>query len=293
MFARHGTFYIRNGWLRKGLKALEENKDIFSPSNIGDAIDELGIGKAMVESLRYWLDVVDLTYEYREKGLINKKMTKFGEMILEKDEYFESKGTFWLLHYKIATNKEMATSWYWFFNHFKYEKFDEEIFINNLMKYVELDLKKKVSENSLKRDFQCIKNTYIISESILKNDIEDAIDCPFRELKLISEFKYSKELEKRYIEKSDINSLIMYYCILDRFKPDKEEQISLDNIINGENSIGKIFNLRTNIIYNLLEELESKEYINIYKRFGENYILVLVNDKDKVIKDYYENKNLD
>ena len=43
MFARHGTFYIRNGWLRKGLKALKKNKDIFSPSNIGDGIDELGL----------------------------------------------------------------------------------------------------------------------------------------------------------------------------------------------------------------------------------------------------------
>jgi hypothetical protein len=50
-YARHETFYIRDGWLRKGLKLVEKKGFDFFNSN--DAPEELGIGKNMVQSLKF------------------------------------------------------------------------------------------------------------------------------------------------------------------------------------------------------------------------------------------------
>ena len=40
-FGRHGTFYMRNGWISKGINVLENEPSIFSPKNMENAIDEL------------------------------------------------------------------------------------------------------------------------------------------------------------------------------------------------------------------------------------------------------------
>lgn len=292
MFAKHKTFYIRNGWIRKGLKALQKSNDIFSPSNTEKAIDELGIGKAMVESLRYWLDAFKLTEEVKVKGSIQKNITDFGSMILAKDEYLERKGTLWLLHYQLADNFSQAVSWYWFFNVLKGDCFDKKQLLEELYNYSNRVLKKKVSESSLQKDIQCIVNMYAMPRDYSEEDIEDAIDSSFRELNLLSELNKGK-YKKNYIQKNEINSLILYYCILDRFSSTKDQEISLEDILDEKESIGKIFNIKINTLYKLLEDLESKNYINVYRRFGENHILILESNKEKILEEYYSNMNLD
>ncbi|SEH04935.1 DUF4007 family protein [Candidatus Venteria ishoeyi] len=51
-FGRHQTFPLRFGWLSKGFQSLLENPGIFSDE---DATIKLGVGKNMVESIKYWL----------------------------------------------------------------------------------------------------------------------------------------------------------------------------------------------------------------------------------------------
>ena len=62
----HESFYIREGWLRKGLTAVEEDGTIFS--NAINAIDTLGVGSNMMKSIKYWLRVTGLTEEERAEG---------------------------------------------------------------------------------------------------------------------------------------------------------------------------------------------------------------------------------
>ena len=59
----HESFYIREGWLRKGTIAIKE--DPYLLSNLQVAIDKLGVGSAMVKSIRYWLQAIGLTIEKR------------------------------------------------------------------------------------------------------------------------------------------------------------------------------------------------------------------------------------
>lgn len=53
-FRAHETFFIRKGWLSKGMKYVKIKNDIFVAKD-ENPMDLLGIGSNMVKSLRYWL----------------------------------------------------------------------------------------------------------------------------------------------------------------------------------------------------------------------------------------------
>lgn len=61
-FRAHDTFFIRKGWLYKGMKNVVRDRTVFMGNN-GNPTDILGIGANMVKSLRYWLQAVGLTAE--------------------------------------------------------------------------------------------------------------------------------------------------------------------------------------------------------------------------------------
>src|SRR5690554_1986226 len=115
-FARHETFYIRDGWLRKGLKHV--NKAGFDFFNKDIAPEELGMGKNMVSSLKFWLQATSFVKQKGSGKDSKTETTEFANKILEYDPYLEDEGTLWLIHYNLATNKEYSTTWYWFFNIF-------------------------------------------------------------------------------------------------------------------------------------------------------------------------------
>ena len=112
-FRAHDTFFIRKGWLSKGMKYVEWHMPVFI-SKEDNPMDVLGIGANMVKALRYWLQAVGLTEE-PNKGKRVQSFTVLGKSIFENDRYIEELGTLYLLHYKLATNKEEATAWYYFF----------------------------------------------------------------------------------------------------------------------------------------------------------------------------------
>lgn len=111
-FRGHETFFIRKGWLNKGIKNVKKMPGLFSDHSV-NPMDVLGIGSVMVKSLRYWLQATGLTEEVRSKQR-TQQFTVFGNIIAREDPYIEELGTLWLLHYKLSTSKEMATSWYYF-----------------------------------------------------------------------------------------------------------------------------------------------------------------------------------
>ena len=61
-FRAHDTFFIRKGWLSKGMKSVSAKNDIFVAKD-ENPMDVLGLGSNMVKALRYWLQVVGLTQE--------------------------------------------------------------------------------------------------------------------------------------------------------------------------------------------------------------------------------------
>lgn len=48
----HETFILREGWLTKGLAAVEKDGTVFSKNSGADA---LGVGTNMAKAIRYWM----------------------------------------------------------------------------------------------------------------------------------------------------------------------------------------------------------------------------------------------
>lgn len=63
----HGSFYIREGWLQKGLKKFQaEGPDLFSKR---EANEILGVGANMVSAIKYWLISTGLLEYSNDKKL--------------------------------------------------------------------------------------------------------------------------------------------------------------------------------------------------------------------------------
>lgn len=50
--------------------------------------------------------------------------------------YFEERGTLGLLQYRLASNRDLATAWYFFFNEFSMQEFTRNNFVTALKKYI-------------------------------------------------------------------------------------------------------------------------------------------------------------
>jgi len=263
-YSGHESFSIRKDWLAKGIRKFNSfKKDELS------AMDDLGIGKNMVKSLRYWLKVTGITTDEVKKKIF--ELSDLGKLIQTNDPYTEELGTLWLLHYELAKNKDNATSWYYFFNEFGQNEFTAEDFVSALKKWDEMNNSKPASASSLSKDFDCLRRTYLprLSENDLlkpeENGPESNMECPFTELGLL------KVVEKGLYRKSapakqNLPAIILLAVVLDQAAGEKE--IKLSSLQNDKNNIGKIFNLDAILMISLLSDLENKEYVQVVRTAG-------------------------
>ena len=70
-FSGHESFFCKSLWLKKGFDAVSEGVNFNSPN----AVAELGVGKNMVSSIKYWM---------KSFGLIDEMgLTKFSNYIFK------------------------------------------------------------------------------------------------------------------------------------------------------------------------------------------------------------------
>jgi len=121
-FGRHETFALRYSWLTKGFQAFHGDKAVFSSDK---STIELGVGKNMVNAIKYWLRATIMLKDSSE-GL---EATPIGKAIFSEggwDPYLEDEATLWLIHWLLVSNCELASAWYWFFNCFHKSEFTSE-----------------------------------------------------------------------------------------------------------------------------------------------------------------------
>ncbi len=184
-------------------------------------------------------------------------------------------GTLLLLHYRLATNEEEATSWYYFFNEFKLNEFTKDDFIIHIKNYTRLRYDEEISIRSLEDDFNCIINTYVprIKTNPERVDPENIIDCPFGELGLIDIVDKKRKVYKKSMpKKGTLHPLILFAVILEQ--ANGQEEIKITTIQNEYKNAGKIFNLNIVELTNLLYKLELLGYIKVIRTAGLDVIRV-------------------
>ena len=275
----HEKFGLREGWLTKGLNEVDNPKydNVFLEK---DAAEIFGIGNNMVKSLRYWMRVFGLT---NDSGT---ELSPFGKLVAKKDKYIEDTFTLWIMHSKIAKDIHNATSWYMYFNRCDADDLDKSqinsILYREISKYAP---EKKISEKSLESDVDVLLNMY--SKRKENDDPEDKNISPFSQLALVK--NAGGEYSKTHPSAKHFSELIVLYEIASMLC--EEDSLSIDELINGEMGLHRIYNLSGVAANDYLDKLDAAGYIKVDRTAGLDVIYPLkALDSDAILKDYYKNK---
>ena len=290
-FRGHETFFIRKGWLYKGLKNVKDCPTVFTDKDI-NPMDVLGIGANMVKSLRYWMQAVKLTKE-PTKGVKSQKFTELADLIWEHDRYMEELGTLWLLHYSLASNEEMATSWFYFFNEFKMSEFRKDDFVFALTNFTNMSYEVEIAQGSLESDFDCLINTYVARGKSNPEKVmpESNIDCPFGELGLIDIVNRKEKIyRKAQPKKNMLHPLIVLSVILNEAQGRNELRIA--SLLSENNNVGKVFNLDIIALTNYLHQLSQTGYLKVIRTAGLDVVRITTDlDFKECVRAYYTELN--
>ena len=274
-FRAHDTFFIRKGWLSKGMKYVHSKPDVFVAKD-ENPMDVLGIGANMVKALRYWLQAVGLTEE-PNSGKRVQTFTPLGQSVFTNDRYIEELGTLYLLHYRLSSNKSDATAWYYFFNEFTMSEFSRDDFVDFLQRRIRMeDSDATVAIRSLNDDFSCIINTYLPRYKTSPNRVapESNIDCPLGELGLIDILSKEKKTYRKAIPvASTISPWVALATIVGQAGESKE--ISLNELLTAPCNIGKTLNLDAISMLDVLYQIERIGKIKINRTAGLDVIHIL------------------
>lgn len=294
-FGRHETFALRYGWLSKGFQAMEEKKGIFESD---DATVRLGVGKNMVIAIKYWLRACQMI------DPVENIPTDLGGELLSIDgfdPYLEDEATIWLLHWLLATNAELATSWFWFFNRFHKPEFTGQELGTALTDFVNDKVvnKKKPAAATLSNDASLIPRMYTQSTGNGRTPIEDALDSPFSLLKLVTQSAGGRSYQSRPMARPDLPIGILGYAVCGMFDMRKTRSIPIEDFMYSKDNypaIGSVFRLTESDLVTKLEKLV--DYIpgifDIRDTAGQHQLFLSEStDAMTFIVEHYNNRSKD
>ena len=177
-FSGHESFQCRNLWLKKGYDfVIEEGKEGFTDDL---AVIDLGVGKNMVSSIRFWakaFGIFDL--EDEEPTWIANYL--FGEE--GRDKYLEDIGTLWLLHYQLISNAE-ASIYSLVFNEFRKQRIEfTKSHLKNFLLNKCNEKGENHSPNSIDTDIDVFFKNYMVFFFFLTSPKQELIhmNCLFYE----------------------------------------------------------------------------------------------------------------
>jgi Protein of unknown function (DUF4007) len=253
VFARHETFHPRFGWLKKGFDRAKQNPAVFLAE---DATVQLGVGKNMVRSIRYWCEAFKL--------LENDRPTQFGQKLLGHqgwDPYLEDPASLWLLHWKLLESPCSATAWSMVFNDLNQGEFTEE----DILELLRRGRVGKLAESSFKKDVSCLLRMYARQPNAKQSlASEDSLDCPFVELGLIhligdSRVKRSFRFQMGY--KANLPPALILYAAIEFAIQTNEtaRTIPVRRLIYDRGSPGQVFKLTESALCEAIEMVSKME----------------------------------
>lgn len=158
IFSGHESFPCKSLWLKKGYDFIRNNYDFNAP----DSVVQLGVGKNMVASIRYWMKAFGLTRNDELRPLAHYLFdTQNG-----KDPYIENLGTLWLLHYLLVSTGE-ATLYYLIFVELQKERklFQRHHVVNLVKRVMTEDGKQNLfNDNTVKKDIGTFLQNYVLPQ---------------------------------------------------------------------------------------------------------------------------------
>lgn len=292
-FSGHETFPFRYPWLPKGVRTLAQDPEIFFRD---DAIVTLGVGKNMVSSIRFWCEALQLvtvnsrTHTGQPTTLGTKLFAREGW-----DPYLEDPATLWLLHWKLVSSPEIASSWSLVFTRWTRDTFSRIELLEWLVGIVEKAVERRRSRNSLKRDLDVFVRTYVQMHPLGRRSLEDTFDCPLVELGLIRKLEGDLYRFDRG-PKPSLPVEVFAYALVEYWNDQAKEQetLSFERLLYGPCSPGSAFKLSEAALAALLESLPAWTSLE-YDETGGLRLLIrrdsgMLRDPLCFLKQFYESR---
>lgn len=201
-FSGHESFPCKSMWLKKGYDYLVEHNKFTDP----DAVVKLGVGKNMVQSIKFWLRAFDL--------LKDDEVTEIARYIFNdrdgKDPYAEDNTTLWILHYLLVVSA-VSSIYRLVFVDLQREKkeFDKDQVLSFIKrKCNEPEQKNVFNENTVKKDIRVLLQSYIAPANPMTNEEYASI---LIELGLLRENNGTYSFNE--VAMGQISHLVVFFCI--------------------------------------------------------------------------------
>jgi hypothetical protein len=262
----HESFACRYAWLPKVAHHLQRDDTILADDS--KAMVELGVGKNMVQSIRFWAqsaDIASAAGKSRKHVLTRFALALLGERGL--DPYLEDIRTLWLIHWKLATNVDAPLlAWDYLLNHWQ----EPEITQSAVVAALEKESAKqgsKLSLTTIAQHFEVFLHTYVPTRGRKGTIQEDNLDCPLVELELITRqgerepdgsqgrreaiYAFNRDW------KPEISRELFVYSLNDFWQARHKDEatLSLREVAHGHGSPGQIFKLPEEDLRSRLDEL--------------------------------------
>ena len=228
-FSGHESFPCKSLWLKKGYDFVVKGKDFNKP----EAVIDLGVGKNMVASIRFWLKAFGV---YNNEGI-----TWLGDYLFDddngKDCYLEDLATLWLLHFNIVFSME-ATLYNMFFCGVQRERtqFDREQVITYVkLKMAEMGKQNTFNVNTVKKDIGVLLQNYTLPRKPQSNEDFSSL---LIDLDLIRQNSEGKSFYFNVEGKRKVTKEVFMYGLLRLKELEGDNTISYDTI---QDKIGLIF----------------------------------------------------
>lgn len=278
IFSGHDTFHCRFFWLKKGYDYLAAGETFKDDSGV-----DLGVGRNMVNSIRFWLKAFGIVNDQKEiNSLYHRLFDQNGW-----DPFLENEASLFLLHYHLCSENYSSTYNIIFRELRKIKpEFTKKHFVN-------LILDKDHSQNTklLEKDFSVFTRNYLVSK--LDRLKEEGYSGVLSELSLLHEIGKNKNGDPLYrIENNNPNGIpndVILYCILSN--SNYGNSVSFNSLYTDEKSVGNIFCLDQDQLEEKLIEISQDYDFATYSSEAGVKEIQFKNKPEglEILRSYYEN----
>jgi len=246
-FSGHQTFAFRYGWLEKGYSYIAAGHQFTD----NDAIVELGVGKNMVASIKYWCELTGI--------LEDGKVSRFGANLLNQregwDPFLEDQASWWLLHWQLITNPTYQTAGTAIFSHLRKPEFSKQDVAEAVLRLI-ASSKKAPTDSVIMRDVDCYIRSYCGTRRFEKRKPgEESFECPLQDLNLIQPMSEGDLYRFSIGAKASLPAEVVGYAICEYLGKENKNAMTIQRVLYKENSPGQVFMLDENSLIEAIQEL--------------------------------------
>ena len=230
---------------------------------------DLGVGKNMVQSIRFWVEMMGVADRLPDKTL---QPTAFGQAIFSRngfDPFLEDIRTLWLIHWNLATGvADELFAWDLLLNKWPYAELTRTEALAALKRESDR-LGNSHSEVTLGQHLDIFLHTYVPSSG-KRGSPEDSLDCPLADLELL-QYAGTRRADNagrqepvyaiRRESKPEITKGLFEYCLNDNWQLFHQEETTMTyrEVAIAPRSVGQVFKLPEDDVRSRLEFYSSNK----------------------------------